>query len=112
MHAAASDRALDEDGCVRGSRNHTRDTAVVALVIALVATLGVLAVVRWNHGAAKLTRDLLDELTPSGFLELAAVVLIVSLALAVPMVADVADSPLPRAGRALHRSARGSRKAD
>jgi len=101
MRTATSDRALDEDVGVSGSDGKRRDRVIAAIVLTLVAGVGLLVVSRGNVEAARLVRDVFDVFSPSGFLQVGALVLVVSLALAVPVIADAAAPLLARLGEVL-----------
>ena len=73
-----------------------RRRVAVVLLLAGLAALGLVAVVWWNTGAARLGRDVLGVFSPSGFLEVAATILVVALALAVPSIAALAAPALAR----------------
>ena len=66
------------------------------LLAALAAVLALLVVVYWNAGVARRARSVLDVFSASGFLQIAATILVVALALAVPGIAHVASALLSR----------------
>lgn len=104
MHTASSDRALDEDVGVRssgGSGNSRRDRVLVTLALGAIGVLGLFAVARWNEDAARPVRAVLRVFSPAGFLQVTALVLVVSLALAVPLIAEVVSPVLTRLGAPL-----------